>query len=280
MLNKIILCLTETYENRIKGSQEFVSFLTEMEKHKASVEFCDFTKKDCMIDKKETALYLSDDESCLSFLQEQGCYTIAVYHEGVSGLLSGTKHAIEGLKDIEWEYLYKVYQRFAKIPWEITETARCRIREMDTKDVDALYELYSSPQVTKYIEDLFTNKEEEIRYIQDYKENVYEYYGFGTWLIFAKEEGSLIGRAGFNYRPGFEEVELGFVIGEPYWRKGYAYEVCSHLMEIGKCAYEFEKVQALVKKENEASKGLLKKLGFIYIEDILWDGEEYQRYLS
>ena len=75
-------------------------------------------------------------------------------------------------------------------------------------------------------------------------------------------------------------MELGFVIGEPYWRKGYAYEVCSHLMEIGKCAYEFEKVQALVKKENEASKGLLKKLGFIYIEDILWDGEEYQRYLS
>ena len=61
---------------------------------------------------------------------------------------------------------------------------------------------------------------------------------------------------------------------------GYAYEVCSHLLEIGWLVYEFEKVQALVKKENEASICLLKKLGFHYEEEIVLDGEEYQRYLT
>ena len=70
------------------------------------------------------------------------------------------------------------------------------------------------------------------------------------------------------------------MIGEAYWHKGYAYEVCCHLLELGKSVYEFEKVQALVRKENEASIRLLKKLGFAYVEDVMLDGQEYARYLS
>lgn len=229
---------------------------------------------------KEGVLYLSDDAKILTFLQSQGCYTVAVYHEGVNGLLPGTQFAVEGTEDVEWEYLQKVYQRFAGEPWDITQTPRCTLREMCTADVDDLYKLYENPLVTRYMEGLFPEKEQEKQYIQDYIKNVYEYYGFGTWLVHRKEDGQLIGRAGFNYRPGFEEVELGFIIGEPYWRKGYAYEICSHLMEIGRNVYEFEAVQALVKKENEASIRLLEKLGFVYKEEILVDGEEYQRYMA
>ena len=183
-------------------------------------------------------------------------------------------------ENIEWEYLQKVYQCFTGKPWEITQTKRCMIREMSTEDVDDLYELYDSPLVTRYMEGLFPNKEQERQYIRDYIENVYEYYEFGTWLIHRKEDGRLIGRAGFNYRPGFDAVELGFIIGEPYWRNGYAYEVCNHLMEIGKSVYEFDRVQAMVKKENKASIRLLEKLGFTYMENILLDGEDYQRYLA
>ena len=89
----------------------------------------------------------------------------------------------------------------------------------------------------------------------------------------------LIGRAGFNFRPGYDEVELGFVIGYPFWRNGYAYEVCSHLLQLGKAVFEFEKVQALVDKENTASICLLEKLGFFYIENVTVDGHEYRRYL-
>ena len=229
---------------------------------------------------KEGVLYLSDDAELLTFLQSQGCYTVAVYHEGVSGLLTGTQYAVEGTEDVEWEYLQKVYQRFAGEPWDITQTPRCTLREMSEKDVDDLYKLYESPLVTRYMEGLFPDKEQEKQYIRDYIKNVYEYYGFGTWLVHRKEDGKLIGRAGFNYRPGFEEVELGFVIGEPYWRNGYAYEICSHLMEIGRTVYELDTVQALVKKENEASIHLLEKLGFHFKEEIIWDGEVYQRYLA
>ena len=229
---------------------------------------------------KEGMLYLSDNAEILAFIQSQGCYTVAVYHEGVSGILSGTQYAVEGTEEVEWEYLQKVYRRFAGKPWDITQTDRCTIREMSVADVDDLYELYDSPLVTRYMEGLCTKKEQEIQYIQDYIKNVYEYYDFGIWLIHRKEDGQLIGRAGFYYRPGFEEVELGFLIGQPYWRRGYAYEVCSHLMEMGKSIYEFDKVQAVVKKENMASVYLLKKLGFHFEEEIVLEGEECHRYLA
>ena len=229
---------------------------------------------------KEGMLYLSDNAEILAFIQSQGCYTVAVYHEGVSGILSGTQYAVEGTEEVEWEYLQKVYRRFAGKPWDITQTDRCTIREMSVADVDDLYELYDSPLVTRYMEGLCTKKEQEIQYIQDYIKNVYEYYDFGIWLIHRKEDGQLIGRAGFYYRPGFEEVELGFLIGQPYWRRGYAYEVCSHLMEMGKSIYEFDKVQAVVKKENLASVYLLKKLGFHFEEEIVLEGEECHRYLA
>lgn len=229
---------------------------------------------------KVQTLFFSDDAEILTKLQAQDLYTVALYHEGVSGLLSGTQFAIEGIRDADWEYLYKVYQRFAGEPWQITETARCILREMYEADVDALYELYDSPGVTRYTESLFPDKEQERSYIKDYIENVYKYYGFGTWLIHRKEDGRLIGRAGFNYRPGFEEAEIGFVIGEGFWRQGYAYEVCSHLMELAEKVYEFETVQALVKKENTASVCLLEKLGFSYFEEVDLDGENYQRYLA
>ena len=133
--------------------------------------------------------------------------------------------------------------------------------------------------MTRYTEALFRDREQERHYIEDYIENIYKYFGFGTWLIHRKEDGKLIGRAGFNFRPGFEEAELGFVIGYPFWRNGYAYEVCSHLLELGRTVFEFQKVQALADAENKASVCLLEKLGFSYAEDVTVDGHVYRRYL-
>ena len=290
MLKKIILVLTEEYKNTIQESGEFLSFTEELKKYAEEVELYSVREVNRAVEVtfkaygnnagKQEALFFSDDAITLSKLQERGCYTLAVYHEGVSGLLSGTQFATDGVKDPDWEYFNKVYQRFCGEPWSITETARCSIREMAVTDVDELYELYSGPNVTRYMEGLFADREKEVQYIEDYIENIYKYYGFGTWLIHRKEDGKLIGRAGFSYRPGYDEAELGFVISEPFWRQGYAYEVCSHLMKLASDVYELERVQALVKKENTASVGLLEKLGFVQKSMVDVDGESYLRYMA
>lgn len=289
MLRNIVLLLTNFYLEKIIDSPMLELFKREVEKTGAEVFVYDsmLLKNECTTDLPvwgrelcvEETLYIADEQETLMKLQERGCFTIACYHEAVEGVLGFTQYAIEGLDGIEWDYLYKVYQRYCGIPWQITQTRRCKIREMGQQDLDELYELYKDERVTKYIEDLFGEKEKERQYIADYIENIYKYYGFGTWLIHRKEDGKLIGRAGFNFRPGFDEVELGFVIGCPFWRNGYAYEVCSHLLQLGKSVFEFGKIQALVDGENTASISLLKKLGFYYAEDVTVDGKDYRRYL-
>ena len=288
MLTKIVFILTEEYKNYIENNLLSERVQEELCKHGSEVEWRgvnDFADKESMcaflqnIVEKEKCLFLSDDMRILEGLQKEGIFTIALYHEGVSGILSGTQYAVEGLEDIDWEYLHKVHQRFCQIPWHITETKRCHIREMGVEDIDDLYTLYADAEVTRYTEALFQDKEQEKQYIADYIENIYKYYGYGTWLIHRKEDGKLIGRAGFNHRPGYEEVELGFVIGYSYWRNGYAFEVCGHLLQIGRDVFEFERVQALVDKRNIASISLLQKLGFIYKEDVLLDGQKLQRYV-
>lgn len=281
MLKNIILICNGLYIEESKATPEWDVFLREMESRRYTVllkepECLQRTCDECCL---QDTLFISDNKDVLEKLKEKGGYTIACYHESVTGLMGSTQFAIEGFAGVDSDYLEKVYQRYRGIPWQIAQTKRCIIREMGPDDLNDLYELYADKRVTKYTEALFSDKERERHYIEDYIENIYKYFGFGTWLIHKKEDGRLIGRAGFNFRPGFNEAELGFVIGYPFWRNGYAYEVCSHLLYLGKNVFEFDKIQALADKENTASICLLEKLGFYYAQDVMVDEKEYRRYL-
>ena len=92
-----------------------------------------------------------------------------------------------------------------------------------------------------------------------------------------KGSGAVIGRAGVSYREGFEEPELGFIIGAPWQRNGYAYEVCEAILAYAAAALGFTKLQALVETENLPSIRLCRKLGFDYDSRITLREREYYR---
>ena len=228
----------------------------------------------------EESLFLADSESVCRGLLEKGCCVIAWLHEkNREESLEFVPYGLENPEEAEYEYYYRVYCRYHNIPWIIGETSRCRIREMRLEDLEDLYEIYKEPSITAFMEDLYQDKEEERRYIQAYIKNVYGFFGFGTWIIEKKSDKKVIGRAGFNYREGYAEPELGFVIGVPYQRQGYAYECCSRILEIGKEYYRFDTVQVLLKAGNEASLRLCEKLGFEGNEQVWEQGELYRRML-
>lgn len=280
MLQTLCVIVTNEYRKQLEESMQYQAWTAEMLKNGLEVVLVVASEDICdKIEQDHQTLYISDKAFVLEKLQSRAFYTIALYHKGTTEGLFGTEFAIEDLTELEADFFEKVYQRFEGIPWHIIDTKRLSIREMYPGDLDGLYEMYEDPEVTRFTENLFSEKEKELQYIHDYIHHVYSYYGFGTWMLVDKESGELIGRAGFNYRPGFEDVELGFVIGKKHWRKGYAYEACRVLMDLAKQAYEFDRIQALAIEENEASVALLKKLGFIYIEEIELDGQAYQRYL-
>lgn len=173
-------------------------------------------------------------------------------------------YVVLGLEQVTYDDFLRVFQRFHGIPWHILETKRCQIREFGMDDLDALYALYEQPHVTDFIEPLYAYAQER-EYEQNYIERIYGFYGFGMWLVFEKETGRLIGRAGLEYREPCEEgeVELGYLIAPSHWQKGYATEVCQAILTYAKEELSMERIVSHVHLKNDASRHLLEKLGFL-----------------
>lgn len=167
----------------------------------------------------------------------------------------GTRYAVESLAELDIEYLERVRRRYNHIPWDIGETERCLIRELSLSDLPALYELYDKPGMTDYVEPLY-DYETELEYQKAYIENMYAFYEYGMWLVFSKETGKLIGRA------GLEHDELGYMIAPELWNQGYATEVCRFIIDYARENTDFEELYCRIDERNEASVRLAKKLGF------------------
>lgn len=193
---------------------------------------------------------------------------------------SGVDMIVEGFEEVEAGFLEKVYQRYHHIPWKIAQTKRTVIRELELNDIDKLFELYADGEICKYTEDLYPY-EEEMEFQRAYIEHMYRFYGYGMWLVFSKETGELIGRAGLEHREYNEEteLELGYVIGTKYQRQGYATEVCQAVLNIATEITDFSRINCLIEKENKASVGLAEKLGFSHMEDMELDGKRMSRYI-
>ena len=132
---------------------------------------------------------------------------------------------MESLAELDIDYLERVRRRYNHIPWDIGETDRCLIRELSLSDLPALYELYDKPGMTDFVEPLY-DYETELEYQKAYIENMYGFYEYGMWLVFSKETGKLIGRA------GLEHDEMGYMIEPELWNQGYATEVCRFIIDL------------------------------------------------
>ena len=168
----------------------------------------------------------------------------------------GTRYAVESLAELDIEYLERVRRRYNHIPWDIGETERCLIRELSLSDLPALYELYDKPGMTDYVEPLY-DYETELEYQKAYIENMYGFFEYGMWLVFSKETGKLIGRA------GLEHDELGYMIAPEFWNMGYATEVCRFIIDYARRNTDFEELYCRIDERNVASVRLAKKLGFV-----------------
>lgn len=174
----------------------------------------------------------------------------------VGELQCGTRYAVESLAELDIEYLERVRRRYNHIPWDIGETDRCLIRELSLSDLPAVYELYAKPGMTDYVEPLY-DYETELEYQKAYIENMYGFYEYGMWLVFSKETGKLIGRA------GLEHDELGYMIAPELQNRGYATEVCRFIIDYARENTDFEELYCRIDERNTASVRLAKKLGFV-----------------
>lgn len=277
--------LRQRLQDRTLGLHNFEFEEPEVCIHSVSNEFLrTILDKDALVDLGlgdwKESLYLTDIPVFAALLGSGDYPVLAYVHEGNRDKsFEKVNYIIEGFEDVDMEYFVRVWKRLVGKPWHILDTERCSIRETTVEDLDAFYELYSEPSITEFMEDLFPDRQEEKAYIETYAKTVYGFYGFGMWTVVLKETGQVIGRAGISMREGFDDPELGFMIGVPWQGQGIAKEVCLSILQYAKEELGFDKVQALVKPENGKSIMLLEKLGFTFEAETALEDGTYQLYV-
>lgn len=227
---------------------------------------------------RETLVITDLPETARRCLKE-GWYVTALYHEKNQGItFPALKYGIEDVFALEYRSYEDVYRRLRGLPWDILETQRLKVRESTLGDVEDFYRIYADPSITRYMENLFPQKEEEQAYMQAYIDQIYGFYGYGLWTVVRKDDGRIIGRAGLSVREGYELPELGFVMEVSCQRQGYGLEVCTAILEYAREELSFDRVQALVKEKNLASKKLLERLGFGFERKVNEKEGEYEMY--
>ena len=227
----------------------------------------------------EQSIFLAEDAALLSEMRERGMTVLAfAEREKEDQTIPEVDFVVEGFEEVNLRFLQQVYQRRHHLPWTILETKRCIVREFTLDDLDDLFALYAGEGMTDYIEPLY-EYEKEKEYQISYMKYMYGFYGYGMWLVIDKESGKLIGRAGIENREELcGELELGYAIGVPWQRKGYATEVCLAIMEYAKEELECEKLNCLIEQGNTVSEHVAEKLGFVMCEELDINQKRMKRY--
>lgn len=229
----------------------------------------------------EKGILLTDKTArCMSAKEKEIPYILYLTEENKGADFADIPYAVEGFEGVDVAFLDEIYRRFKGIPWTILETKRLLVRETTEEDLDALYEVYADPSISLYTENLYEDRDEERAYIRDYIKHVYTFCGYGIWSVIHKESGKLIGRAGLACRERYETPELGYVIGVPYQKQGYATEVCRAILEYADERLGFPEIRAVFEPENLASAKLCEKLGFIEEGQVQLDGKNMLQYVN
>ena len=86
-----------------------------------------------------------------------------------------------------------------------------------------------------------------------------------SFLTFDRTHDTLVGGLGLgNVRRGVSQTAtLGYWVGEPYARRGYTFEAVRRVLDYAFDELELHRIEASCLPNNEASRGLLLKLGFL-----------------
>ena len=152
------------------------------------------------------------------------------------------------------------------------ETERLILCNIQTSDIDGMFELDSDPEVHKYLGNKpFTAKSQTENNIKEIIKQ-YENYGIGRWAMVNKQTNEFMGWAGLKFNTitinGFTNFyDVGYRILKRFWGNGYATESSIAALDYGFNTLNLSTIYGITEKDNEASHHVLLKIGLNYVED-------------
>jgi len=160
----------------------------------------------------------------------------------------------------------------------VLETARCRLREMNIDDAEAVYRLNLHPDIFKFTTDPpFQSIDAASDFLKNY--DAYAKTGYGRWAVELKSTGEFIGWCGLKFHPDENEVDVGYRFLPEFWGQGYAVETAHACCKWGFKTKGLKRIVARVHKENIRSIRVSEKMNMIYEKDLMYDGVPWMNYV-
>jgi len=157
----------------------------------------------------------------------------------------------------------------------ILETARLILREQAEDDTPFIRELMNTPGWLRYIGQRNIHTDDDARaYIANGAMKSYKQHGYGLWLVELKNYGTPVGACGLLKRDFLDHADIGFAFLPQHAGKGYACEAAIGVMNYAEDVLGMNAVAAIVTHDNDASIGLIKKLGMAYEGKVKYPGED------
>ena len=144
-------------------------------------------------------------------------------------------------------------------------TDRLVLRTWDESDLDPFMEATNTPTVMRWLGGVWPRADHEAAFerIQHYQRD----FGHTLWLVEDRASGELLGFCGLKRvnSPGAGDLtgtaEVGWRLRESAWGKGIAKEAAIAALDLAFGRFDYGEVVAITVAGNEASQGLMRRLG-------------------
>lgn len=157
------------------------------------------------------------------------------------------------------------------------ETARLVIRKLEASDAQALAQLWTDPEVTRYMGGP-RDYDELLRIFQE-DAAASPPPEIDLWPVVEKATSRVIGHCGLIDKEvdGRQEVELVYVFETAAWGKGYATEAASRIRDHAFETLGLDRIISLIDPDNSASERVAVKVGMQFEKETRRPGGRVMR---
>jgi ribosomal-protein-alanine N-acetyltransferase len=142
-------------------------------------------------------------------------------------------------------------------------TSRLALRPVSETDTDALFAIFSNPEVMRYWSTPPLPDRAAATGLFEEIQNGFRQHKALKWGIAQRRDDALIGTATlFNLEFNHRRAEIGYALGRAYWRQGYMNEALKALIVYAFSGLNLHRLEADVDPRNAGSIRTLERLGF------------------
>lgn len=156
------------------------------------------------------------------------------------------------------------------------ETERLYLRPVTVDDADLMLAIWNDPAFIRNVADRGIRTLEEARAaIESGAQKLFEDYGYGPYSMALKSDDSMIGICGLFKRDNLDDPDIGFGVLPDFCGKGYAGEAAAAVVSYAQNELGIRVLTAIVSPSNDASIGLIRKLGLRFERMITMPGDDH-----